>query len=225
MTEYLRPQKDHAALITLSIQRDYILPSSPIRASGLSRVIPTMTRLVQGVRERDVPLYHSIRLYKPDGSNVDLCRRSAVEEGLRIFMPGSLGAELVDEIQPEGEEVRINPDILFDGKFQEIGPDESIFYRPRWGAFHGTSLEQELRSRGVDSLILCGFSFNTATRATIYEASARDFKVVVVPDALCNASEQGLEELGRMGVYLMEADEVLSWLGTPKQNGKEDRAA
>ena len=225
MPEYIRPQKDHVALITLSAQRDYILPSSPIRASGLSRAIPAMSKLVQGFRDRLAPVYHSIRLYKTDGSNVDLCRRSAVEEGLRIFMPGSLGAELVDEIQPEGAEVRINPDILFDGKLQTIGDNEAIFYRPRWGAFHDTPLEEELRGRGVNTLVLCGFSFTTATRATIYEASARDFRVIVVPDALCNATEQGLRELGRMGVYLMDTDELLSWLNDPREDNEKDQAA
>ncbi|MFD2205184.1 cysteine hydrolase family protein [Kiloniella antarctica] len=225
MPEYTRPQKDHVALITLSAQRDYILPSSPIRASGLSRAIPAMTKLVQGFRDRLAPVYHSIRLYKTDGSNVDLCRRSAVEEGLRIFMPGSLGAELVDEIQPEGAEVRINPDILFDGKLQTIGDNEAIFYRPRWGAFHNTPLEEELRSHSVNTLVLCGFSFTTATRATIYEASARDFRVIVVPDALCNATEQGLRELGRMGVYLMDTDELLSWLNDPREDSAKTQAA
>ncbi|WP_085904587.1 cysteine hydrolase family protein [Kiloniella majae] len=225
MPDYIRPQKDHVALISLSAQRDYILPSSPIRASGLSRAIPAMEKLVQGFRDRLAPVYHSIRLYKTDGSNVDLCRRTAVEEGLRIFMPGSLGAELVDEIQPEGKEVRINPDLLFDGKFQEIGENESIFYRPRWGAFHDTPLEDELKARGVNTLVLCGFSFTTATRATIYEASARDFRVIVVPDALCNATEQGLHELGRMGVYMMETDELLSWLRDPRENGESEKAA
>ena len=225
MPEYIRPQKEHVALITLSAQRDYILPSSPIRASGLSRAIPAMSKLVQGFRDRLAPVYHSIRLYKTDGSNVDLCRRTAVEEGLRIFMPGSLGAELVDEIQPEGAEVRINPDILFEGKLQQIGDNESIFYRPRWGAFHDTPLEEELRGRGVNTLVLCGFSFTTATRATIYEASARDFRVIVVPDALCNATEQGLRELGRMGVYLMDTDELLSWLNDPREDSEKDKAA
>lgn len=223
MPEYTRPQKEHAALITLSAQRDYTLTSSPIRTSGLSRAVPAMQKLVQGCRERAVPVYHSIRLYKTDGSNVDNCRREAVEEGLRIFMPGSLGAELIQEIQPEGCDVRINPDLLFDGRFQEIGENESIFYRPRWGAFHGTPLEDELRQRGVNTLIICGFSFTTATRATLYEASARDFRVVVVPDALCNATEEGLQELGRMGVYLMDAEEAVSWLGDPV--AKEDKAA
>ena len=46
------------------------------------------------------PIVHLVRLYRPDGSNADACRRLAIEEGLRVLMPGSCGAELVPEINP-----------------------------------------------------------------------------------------------------------------------------
>lgn len=212
MSDYTTPIKDSAALITLSAQRDYTLSQSPIRASGLRRALPVLSGLVRLCRQKSLPIYHSIRLYRPDGSNVDACRRLDVENGLRVFMPGSLGAEIISEALPEGNEQRIAAEYLMSGHFQEIGDREQIFYRPRWGAFHGTKLEQELRVAGVTTVILCGFSFTTATRATIYEASARDFRIVVVPDALCNASEASLAELGRMGVCLMDSAQVSSWL-------------
>ncbi|WP_343563238.1 cysteine hydrolase family protein [Kiloniella sp. b19] len=212
MPEYTAPLKDSAALITLSAQRDYTLPKSPIRASGLKRALPALSLLVHGCRDKSLPIYHSIRLYRPDGSNVDVCRRRDVENGLRVFMPGSMGAELIPEALPEDDTHRIEAEHLMAGEFQTIGNREKIFYRPRWGAFHGTNLEEELKAQGITTLILCGFSFTTATRATVYEASARDFRVVVVPDALCNASDAALSELGRMGVYLMESEQVVSWL-------------
>src|SRR3546814_4308230 len=63
-------------------------------------------------------IYHSVRLYKPDGSNVDACRRQAVEEGLRILMPGTLGAELIEDLKTN-KDVRLNPELLFNVEFQE----------------------------------------------------------------------------------------------------------
>jgi hypothetical protein len=36
--------------------------------------------------------------------------------------------------------------------------------------------------------------------------------VVVVPDALANANEEGIKELGRLGIYLMTSNHCLTWL-------------
>ena len=92
------------------------------------------------------------------------------------------------------------------------GEAEWAFYRPRWGAFHDTALEARLRALGVNTLVVCGFNFTTAMRATIYEASARDFRIVLVSDAVGNASEAAVQEMARIGVYLMPSDCCLDWL-------------
>ena len=86
--------------------------SSDVCSSDLA-----LHRLVNGFRWQDVPIFHSVRLYRPDGSNVDACRRQAVEEGLRVLMPGSLGAELLDELKPDPA-IRLNPTPLLKGRFQ-----------------------------------------------------------------------------------------------------------
>lgn len=211
MAYYCVPERSKAALLTVSAQQDFLRPGSPIKASGATRAKPALHRLVSGFRHQGVPILHSVRLYRPDGSNVDVCRRQAVEEGLRVLMPGSLGAEVLDELKPDPA-IRLNPDSLFKGQFQELGPREWAFYRPRWGAFHATDLESHLRDLGVTTLVLCGLSFATGVRATVFEASARDFRVVVVPDALGNSTECGVRELGRLGVYLMTSDNCLAWL-------------
>jgi nicotinamidase-related amidase len=171
-------------------------------------------RLVNGFRQAAVPILHTVRLYRADGSNVEVCRRQAVEEGMRVLMPGSFGAELLDELKPDPAG-RLAPDSLLKGRFQELGPREWAFYRPRWGAFHGTDLEKRLRGLGVTTLVVCGLCFATGVRVTVFEASARDFRVVVVPDALANANENGVRELGRLGIYLMTSENCLVWL-----NGK-----
>ena len=135
-------------------------------------------------------------------------------------MPGSLGSELLDELKPEPS-VRLNPDCLLSGRMQRLGAQEWAFYRPRWGAFHETGLEQQLSKLGISTLVICGLSFATGTRATVYEASARDFRTVVVTDALASATEEGIRELGRMEVYLMTAESCLAWLN----NGRSPSAA
>ncbi len=212
MANYCVPDKGRAALLTISAQEDFVRPGSPYKASGIRRVRPALRRMVEGFRAQGAPVLHSVRLYLPDGSNVDACRRQAVEEGLRVFMPGTLGAELLDEIKPESS-VRLDPECLLNGRFQKLGPGEWAFYRPRWGAFHETHLEARLKDLGVSTLVICGFSFATAMRATIYEASARDFRIILVSDAVGNATDEGVRELGRIGLYLMTAESCVHWLG------------
>jgi len=211
MANYCVPQKGTAALLTLSAQQDFLRPGSPYRAAGAHRVLPALARTVRGFRALDAPLFHAVRLYRPDGSNVDACRRQAVEEGLRVFMPGTTGVELLDEVRPDPG-LRLDARGLLDGGFQPLGQTEWAFYRPRWGAFHDTALETRLGALGVTTLVICGFNFTTAMRATIYEASARDFRIVLVTDAIGNGSEAAVQELARIGVYLMPSSCCLDWL-------------
>jgi nicotinamidase-related amidase len=220
MANYCVPEKGKAALLCISAQRDFVAPGSPVRACGTHTAVPNIGALVDCFRSHGAPIYHSVRLYKPDGSNVDACRRQAVEEGLRILMPGSLGAELIDELKP-AKDVRLDPELLFAGDFQEIGANEFVHYRPRWGAFHNTSLEDRLRAQRVTTLVICGFSFSTGGRASVYEASARDFRIVLVPDALCNATEEAVQELGRIGIYLMDTANCLSWMSNGSSGSVE----
>lgn len=211
MANYCVPDKGKVALLTLSAQRDYVRPGSPVKGTGARTARPAIGKITRTFREQGAPIFHSIRLYRADGSNADTCRKQAIEEGLRIAMPGSLGAELIDEVKPDPER-RLDAEGLLEGRFHALGPNEWVFYRPRWGAFHGTDLEARLRALEVTTLVICGFSFATGPCATAYEASARDFRIVVVPDAACGLTEQNLQDLGRIGVYFMTSDACLRWL-------------
>ena len=211
MTEYCLPERERAALITISAQRDFTRSDSPLCAKGHRRAVPSLARIVQSFRAEGRPIFHSVRLYRPDGSNAEPCRRAAFEEGLRVLMPGSLGAELIDEIKPTQAQ-RLDPQTLLSGDLQALGKNEFVFYRPRWGAFHKTPLEQSLAERGISTVVICGFTFTTGTRATVYEASARDLRIILVPDAVGNATEAGIAEMGRMGVYLMSGSCCADWI-------------
>lgn len=211
MAEHNVPDRHAVALLTVDLQRDFMCQGSPVQSSGVAAALPQILRILSAFRSLELPVFHAVRLYRPDGSNVDLCRRSAVEEGLRVLMPGTLGAELIDRVKPDPGH-RLEADTLLDGGFQELRRGEEVFYKPRWSAFYRTGLEERLREAGVNTLVVCGCNFPTGGRATLYDACARDFRVVAGVDALCDASEEGLRELGRMGVYQMSAASILEWL-------------
>ena len=89
---------------------------------------------------------HIVRIYRPDGSNVDLCRRRLVEEGAAILAPGSEGSELAPGLLPDPG-IRLDPELLLSGEVQQVGPAEVVIYKPRWGAFYDTALEAHLRGQ------------------------------------------------------------------------------
>lgn len=219
MNDYTTPSRSAAALVTIDAQRDYFEPRSPVKSAGCTHCRQPLSRLVGSARDAGLPIFHMVRFYRPDGSNVDVCRRKAVEEGMRVLMPGSLGAELVEGVAPANAP-RLDPHLLQDGGVQSIGPREEVLYKPRWGAFFGTPLELRLRNLGINTLILGGCNFTTSGRASILEASERDFRIVLVPEAAGGLSEEGQCELARVGVHLMRLENGLLWMSGQACSGQ-----
>jgi len=199
--DYTRPDFRSMALITIDTQNDF-LKGQPFEIPGTSEILPQMRELVETFRRAGLPVIHVVRLYKPDGSNADLCRRSVVEQGATIVCPGTSGAELAPPLLP-AQETRLNAELLLSGALQPLGQNEWAIFKPRWGAFFGTSLEQHLLSLGVTSLAFAGCNFPNCPRASIYEASERDFRIVLVEDAISGLYDRGRDEMKNIGVVLI----------------------
>jgi nicotinamidase-related amidase len=205
---YLAPEPKRSALLTIDVQSDFTLPGSPAEIPGTYEVVPSVARLVAAFRAAGRPVIHMVRLYRPDGSNVDLCRRQAVKDGWRAAQPGSAGAEIVTEISPAS----LDSKSLLRGALQPAGANEWISYKPRWGAFFGTRLDWLLNELDVSTLVICGCNFPNCPRATIYEASERDFRIILVSDAISGFYERGREELENIGVQVASTEECVAWL-------------
>lgn len=107
---YLAPDFAASVLITIDTQRD-VLDGQPLEIPGTSAALPAMKRLLDAFRRAQAPIVHIVRLYRRDGSNVDLCRRGMVEDGAAILAPGSQGSELAPGL-PADPSVRLDPDLL-----------------------------------------------------------------------------------------------------------------
>jgi nicotinamidase-related amidase len=205
-TDHIQPDFGAMALVTIDMQNDF-LEGQPFEIPGTSEILPQMRELVETFRRARRPVIHVVRLYKSDGSNADLCRRSAVEQGAAIVRPGTPGAELAPPLLP-ARESKLDPELLLSGAVQPLGPNEWAIYKPRWGAFFGTSLEQHLLSLGVTSLAFAGCNFPNCPRTSIYEASERDFRIVLVEDAISGLYDRGRDEMKNIGVVLMTSEQL-----------------
>jgi nicotinamidase-related amidase len=203
---YTAPEFHAAALLTIDAQRD-VLDGGPLEIAGTTQALPAMAALARTFRRAGRPIVHVVRMYETDGSNVDLCRRAVVEGGARMLVPGSSGAEPASELLPQGA-ASLDPVKLLAGAVQPLAPGEVAIYKPRWGAFFGTPLEAHLRALDVTTLVFCGCNFPNCPRTSIYEASERDFRVVLARDAISGLYARGENELERIGVTLIDTAEV-----------------
>src|SRR5215469_15397195 len=164
-TSYTHPDFASIALITIDMQNDF-LKGQPFEIPGTSEVLPQIRTLADAFRRAGLPVIHAVRLYKEDGSNVDLCRRSAVEQGASIVRPGTSGADLANPLLPTAE-LKLDAGLLLSGAMEPLGPSEWAMYKPRWGAFFGTPLEAHLRRLKVTSLAFAGCNFPNCPRTSI----------------------------------------------------------
>ena len=209
MDTYTQPEYDRIALVTIDVQNDS-LPGAPLEVAGTKEVIPLIVRLLDRFRRQGKPIVHIVRLYNEDGTNVDMCRRQKIENGMKALISGSRGAQLVDGLIPGN--ISLDSEKLLRGDVQQIGPNEYIMYKSRWGAFYKTPLEHFLRDKDVNTIAFAGCNFPNCPRTSIYEASERDFRVVVIRDAISGIYEQGMKELKNIGCETMSTGEMISRL-------------
>jgi nicotinamidase-related amidase len=210
---YTRPLAGSAALVLIDVQRDFLdMPGGdvPMPVDGTRASIPAMAKLATAFRERRLPIVHAVRLYQPDGSNVDPVRRRLIEQGARIAAPGSAGSQIVGELLPNV--VELDHELLLSGGLQQVGTAEHVIYKPRWGAFYHTELERHLRESGSNTLVFAGCNFPNCPRTSIYEASERDFRIVLVSDAVSGLYDRGVEECRAIGVDVRDLSQTLDWL-------------
>jgi nicotinamidase-related amidase len=207
MKSYLQPELNRSLLMTIDIQRD-TLDGQPCEIPGTSEMLPIVKRVIEYFRNQALPIVHVIRLYLPDGSNVDLCRRKIVEEGRKLFIAGTIGAEPAEGILPNNN-IKLDTNLLLSGELQQVGKREWIMFKPRWGAFYKTPLEKHLGLLGVSTIVFIGCNYPNCPRTSIYEASERDYKIIAISDAISRFDERGQKELENIGVVVESMDMLL----------------
>jgi nicotinamidase-related amidase len=206
-----------SALLTIDVQVD-TLDGQPLEVPGTTAALPDIRRLCDAFRVARRPIVHVVRLYLADGSNAEPFRRELVSGATPVLRPGTEGRSLAPELVPAGQS-ELDDDLLLGGGIQTLGPDEAAIYKPRWGAFFDTPLDDHLRGLGVDAVVVAGCNFPNCPRATIFAASERDYTVVAAADAISGADTRGLDELRGIGVRTLSTADIVEGLQLGRTGG------
>ncbi|MEU4421808.1 isochorismatase family cysteine hydrolase [Actinoplanes sp. NPDC024001] len=205
---YTEPHWSSSALVVIDMQVDFA-EGGALPIAGTGAVTPNVRRLADGYRRAGLPIVHIVRLYPPGSSDVDLPRRAFIEAGGVAGAPGTPGSAVIAGIAAPGEPLPVDADVLLAGKPQVLAENEIVLFKPRWGAFYRTELEGWLRDRQVDTVVVAGCNLPNCPRATLFEASERDFRTVLAEDAVSQVSAERLADLAGIGVVLATTGTVL----------------
>ncbi|MGH3815315.1 MAG: cysteine hydrolase family protein [Pseudonocardiaceae bacterium] len=205
---HIAPDLGRSALVVIDTQVDFVDGgANPI--PGTTQILPNIAHLLAAYRDAAAPIVQVVRLY--DGDDVDLPRRAAIAAGAPIARPGSLGSQIAPELRPAGA-----PDLdaltLLAGHLQNLGPHEVAVWKPRWSAFYRTGLDAHLASHGVHTVVFAGCNYPNCPRASIYDASERDYRVLIASDAISGVEDHHLEEAGRIGAIHASSDTIIHML-------------
>ena len=92
-----------------------------------------------------------------------------------------------------------------------------LITKRHWGAFAGTGLEQELRKRGVDTVVLTGIATNIGVESTARQGTGLGFAFVIVEDACSSRSADehrfAVEKIFPRLARVRKTEEVIEALG------------
>jgi nicotinamidase-related amidase len=186
------------AVVAIDMHRGHLDPAVSTLPLAAERCGPVITRTVELFRELraiGVPIVHVVTEYRePDEIAANPFWRAVHEDPtrarrgiLRHNLAGSPGTEIIPALRGEG-------DLVVGGK-------------KRYSAFFATDLDFVLRRRGATTLILAGINTTTCVLCTAFEATNRDYRVVIAADAV--DSMDG-EEMHRFALRLMDA--AVGWV-------------
>jgi nicotinamidase-related amidase len=194
----LRLHPARTAVVAIDMHRGHLDPAVatlPLPAERCGPVIKRAASLFADLRTRGVAVVHVVTEYR-DAAEIaaNPFWKAAHDDPtkarrgiLRHNLAGGPGTEIIPE--------------LYDPR------DVVVRSKKRYSVFQPTDLEFVLRHRlGIDTVILAGINTTTCVLCAAFEATNRDFRVIVAADAV--DSMDG-EEMHRFALRLIAA--ALGW--------------
>jgi nicotinamidase-related amidase len=156
-------EADSTALVVVDMQNGFCHPDGSLYAPASEEAIDPIASLVDRAREAGVQVVYT-RDVHPPGQFEDAHYYDEFERWGEHVVEGSWEAEIVDELPVEEE--------------------DHIVEKHTYDAFHETEMDGWLSARGIDDLLFCGTLANVCVLHTAGSAGLRDYRPVLVEDAI-----------------------------------------
>jgi ureidoacrylate peracid hydrolase len=199
--EWLDPAR--TALLVIDVQVDFALPGGVMGRKGMDMAAPQaalarIDALVAAARSGGTPVVFVRYLNRP-GEETPVAAEARARRG---------------ESDPPELCLEGTPGAAFAGP--QPAADEAVITKSLFSAFAGTGLEELLKSRGRDTLVLCGLTTECCVQSTAWDAFERAFHIFLAADACAAYSpelhEGALKSLELNGAFLgAAADIAAAW--------------
>ena len=154
---------DRTALVVVDMQNGFCHPDGSLYAPGSEAAIEPCAGLVSDARAAGARVVFTRDVHPPEQFDETHYYDEFDRWGEHV-LEGSWEADLVDELEPRD--------------------DELVVEKHTYDAFYRTELEGWLRARNVDDVVICGTLANVCVLHTAGSAGLRDFRPVLVADAV-----------------------------------------
>jgi len=159
------------ALLLIDVQQDFVAPDGALGLAGvdmapLAAPLARIETLLAAARAAGVlPVFvRVVTRPETDSAALRLMTQRKGEDlaNIAICRAGTPGVDYY-RVAPQGAELQIEKRL--------------------YSSFAGTDLEQQLRARGIDTVLVCGFTTECCVDSTVRDAFERDFNVFIAADA------------------------------------------
>ena len=153
------------AVLVVDMLKDFFSDGGAMVLDGGDVLYEPHRELLGAARDKGMPVFWLNQDLPPDDS---LFQTRAVH-----CLSGTWGAEIVDEIPVDASDI--------------------IISKRRYSGFFQTTLDLNLRERGIDTVIVTGVVTNICVRSTVHDAFFLSYKVLVPEDLVMATSDQAQE--------------------------------
>ena len=202
--DHLEPTK--SALVVIDMQNTFLRPGAPVEVPKGRDIVSNINRLSAALRELGVQVIWVTHANSSPGGKSDW---SGFFDN---FVADEVRSKTIAGLEPGAEGQQIWPEL-------EVAPTDAKIFKNRYSALisGASSLERQLRSQGVDTIMIAGTKTNVCCESTARDAMMLDFKTVMLSDCCAALSDEEhratLETFFLLFVDVMTADEALSALG------------
>ena len=207
------------AVISVDMHRGHLDPqvaTMPLPAERCKVVIEKTAQTFHQLRERQVPIIHVVAgfrnpqeaLSNPHWRANDKDPNSPRKAARSHNMEGSAGTQIIPALYRPGDYVVNN--------------------KKRYSAFYMTDLEFVLKNLSIDTVILTGINTSSCCLATAFEATVRDYRVIMLEDCMDSMDGRDFHDaavkiMRRIIGQVMMADELIRMMDAEKAHAAASR--